>query len=244
MERDRYPKNWNALSRALKDQVNWICQRCGKQCRKERELLDTVAQRVATPNSEAWQEVMDYPQRFCLTVAHLDQNPSNNESSNLLPLCAPCHLDYDRRFIPQNAYAKRERRGQIPLELGAKSMLFDSPRVFDRLERAEARRPIKISLESLSLKLAELEVERDRLAKAAEFAPGSGWIETGMVKGKSFKQAWWRGNFANGKKTIYIGRVGSPEYGKARSAQQARKQLKKVLRQIEQLKKESDYAVS
>lgn len=86
--------------------------------------------------------------------------------------------------------------------------------------------------------LTELEQERDRLAKAAEFAPDNGWIETGKVQGKSFRQAWWRGKYSQGKKTIYIGKVGSSEYAKARNAQKARKELKKVLRQIKTLKRE------
>jgi hypothetical protein len=92
--------------------------------------------------------------------------------------------------------------------------------------------------------LRHLEQERDRLTKEAEFSPDNGWIETGRVKGKDFRQAWWRGKYAQGKKTIYIGKVGSAEYGKARNAQQARKQLKKILRQIEQLKKGAAHAVS
>lgn len=90
--------------------------------------------------------------------------------------------------------------------------------------------------------IAELEAERDRLIKEAEFAPDNGWIETGIIMGKSFRQAWWRGNFAGGKKTIYIGKEGSPEHQKAINAQKARRQLKKVLKQIKQLKKEIDNA--
>lgn len=85
--------------------------------------------------------------------------------------------------------------------------------------------------------LTALEQERDRLATAAEYAPDNGWIETGKVQGKNFKQAWWRGKYSQGKTTIYIGKVGSTEYAKARNAQKARKELKKVLRQIEKLKK-------
>jgi hypothetical protein len=34
-------------------------------------------------------EVPLYPQRFCLTVAHLDQDPGNNDPANLRALCAP-----------------------------------------------------------------------------------------------------------------------------------------------------------
>jgi hypothetical protein len=128
MEAERYPKNWKAFSRAIKDQVNWICQQCGQQCRKEREPISNFANRVAIPSSEAWQEVMNYPQRFCLNVGHLDQNPRNNQRENLLVFCQPCHLNYDRPFIPQNTYARRERQGQQPIspELGVNPMLVVS----------------------------------------------------------------------------------------------------------------------
>jgi hypothetical protein len=91
--------------------------------------------------------------------------------------------------------------------------------------------------------IADLEAERDRLIKEAEFAPDNGWIETGMVRGKAFKQAWWRGNFAGGKKTIYIGKEGSPEHKQAVNSQKARRQLKRVQKQIKQLRKEMDRAV-
>ena len=70
-----------------------------------------------------------------------------------------------------------------------------------------------------------LDPEFLQLQKIAAAAPSKGWIETGKVTGRNFKQAWWRGQY-EGKTTIYIGRVGSAAYWDARSAQLARKKLK------------------
>jgi hypothetical protein len=129
MEHDRYPKNWFAISTEVKTAADWHCQYCGKPCRKPGESLEELADRLsddwyAKLCGEVWDEetgehaeVPLYPQRFCLTAAHLDQNPSNNDPANLRALCAPCHLRHDRPHITANAYAKRERQGQIPLPL-------------------------------------------------------------------------------------------------------------------------------
>jgi hypothetical protein len=103
--------------------------------------------------------------------------------------------------------------------------------------------PEDFEVSVLQESIAGLEAERDRLIKEAEFAPDNGWIETGMVRGKAFKQAWWRGNFVGGKKTIYIGKEGSPEHKQAVNSQKARRQLKQVQKQIKQLRKEMDRAV-
>lgn len=95
-----------------------------------------------------------------------------------------------------------------------------------------------------SAEFANLQAERDRLVEDAKFAPDNGWIETGKVRGKDFYQAWWRGKYSGGKKTIYIGRVDSKKHKKAKNAQKARKELKKIVRQIEQLKKGAAHAMS
>jgi DNA adenine methylase len=100
--------------------------------------------------------------------------------------------------------------------------------------------PININWAEISHdQLAQLERERDRLAEVAANAPETGWIETGIIKGKKFRQSWWRGVERDGKKTtIYLGKVESPEYKKARAAQQARRSLKRVNKQIALVKKQ------
>lgn len=64
-----YDKNWHDISRALIKQVGH-CVNCGKKKMS----------------------------RYCLTVHHMDFNPANNESSNLVVLCSRCHLQKHGRI--------------------------------------------------------------------------------------------------------------------------------------------------
>ncbi|MGB8699068.1 MAG: HNH endonuclease signature motif containing protein [Thermosynechococcaceae cyanobacterium] len=128
MERDRYPQNWNLIALTVKTASRWQCQQCGKPCRLPGEAIARFEQRLnARWRSELIQELTNEqnrvqyrPQRFVLTVAHLDQDPGNNHLDNLKALCAPCHLRYDRRFMGQNRMEKLERRGQLNLFVGVK----------------------------------------------------------------------------------------------------------------------------
>jgi hypothetical protein len=113
IERDRYPTDWPTLALDLKAEREWTCQQCNRQCRKPREPLSEFIERVyGGIEGEAWKEAVDYPGRFVLTTAHLDQNPANNDPSNLKALCSGCHLKNDTPHRKANAIAKKERRGQ------------------------------------------------------------------------------------------------------------------------------------
>lgn len=86
MERERYPADWKQIANRVKDEVGWICQFCGKQCRRPGEPFTT--------------------HRNTLTVAHIDHIPEHMARENLLALCAPCHLRYDAK---QHAESRRKR---------------------------------------------------------------------------------------------------------------------------------------
>ena len=75
MNREKYPADWERIATDLKDQVNWKCEGCGKQCRKPDEPFDT--------------------HRRTLTVAHINHVELDCNPGNLICLCAPCHLAYD-----------------------------------------------------------------------------------------------------------------------------------------------------
>ena len=77
MKRELYPADWKAIAKAKKEAVGWICEDCGKQCRKPGEKFDTHSR--------------------TLTVHHLDEDPGNCSPENLIALCAPCHLKRHRR---------------------------------------------------------------------------------------------------------------------------------------------------
>ena len=110
MQLKRYPPNWNAIAFEVKDRAKWKCENCDRECRKTGESW------IEFFNRTCWSLAQDEKwQRYTLTVAHLDQNPGNNEPDNLKALCAVCPLNHDRPFRIANQYAKRERAGQLKL---------------------------------------------------------------------------------------------------------------------------------
>lgn len=112
LERDRYPANWEEISLSVRERAGWICEHCGKQCRRPGEAWLDFAYSLLHQGRTV---VSQRPTVYTLTAAHMDQNPSNNDPGNLKALCAPCHLKYDARFLKANRMAKLERRGQLNL---------------------------------------------------------------------------------------------------------------------------------
>lgn len=127
MQRDLYPPNWEAIALAKKEAANWTCEHCGRPCR--RPGVDWIDFEMwlyeqFQPHFDWWDDCFEdgpdglatrKPQRFTLTVAHLDQNPQNNAPGNLAALCAPCHLRHDAPHRIGNSYRKREHQGQLSL---------------------------------------------------------------------------------------------------------------------------------
>lgn len=132
MERSRYPQNWKAISLAVKQVAKWTCQHCHRPCRMPGEPLLSFIERVQGlshadldwVNQTAATTITSHPQRFTLTTAHLDQDPSNNKPSNLAALCSVCHLAYDRPFRQFNHQRKQERKGQLNLFAQQQDMKF------------------------------------------------------------------------------------------------------------------------
>jgi 5-methylcytosine-specific restriction endonuclease McrA len=88
-----YPPDWPQIALRIKEAVDWVCQDCGKQCRRPGE-----------PGS----------QRDMLTVHHIDHIPANCADDNLIALCSGCHLRADAQHHAKNAKRTRARRaGQM-----------------------------------------------------------------------------------------------------------------------------------
>ncbi|MBD2078358.1 hypothetical protein [Leptolyngbya sp. FACHB-17] len=91
--------------------------------------------------------------------------------------------------------------------------------------------------------ITRLEIERDRLRAEGTIALEHCWIETGKVKGRQFRQAWWRSTQAmfgskrsRGKgKSCYIGEEGSLEHQEAKRQKYRRDRLKEIDRQLQML---------
>lgn len=128
--KDRYPKDWKRISRAVREAAGNKCQRCGVRngalIRRGCDDQDRAVWRYdGAPDAlwgfsaddgsiapgTSWDEV-DYgkPVRVVLTVAHLDHQPENCKRANLRAWCQRCHNVYDapmrRRGIQERARAK------------------------------------------------------------------------------------------------------------------------------------------
>ena len=114
--RSLYPSDWETIALEVKESVGWKCEECGKQCRRPgQSFLD-----FAYPFLESGQmdsDDLDHPQRFTLTVAHLNHKPEDCRPENLKALCAPCHCQMDLKAMGTKQMLKRERQGQLSLEL-------------------------------------------------------------------------------------------------------------------------------
>lgn len=113
--RHLYPENWEEISLAIREKSNWTCQKCGKFCRKPGESIWEFIVRAELTDLS----VARHPMRWCLTVGHLNHDPSDCSEENLLAMCAPCHLknDADRHVQTRraNQIARLERCGQLRL---------------------------------------------------------------------------------------------------------------------------------
>jgi hypothetical protein len=128
MIRSLYPENWEAIALAIKDKADWHCEECGKPCRRPKVSWDEFVEWLLEhPNWDIWHPqttdpAFDYetgawcevphPQRFTLTVAHLNHRPSDCSKSNLRAWCVPCHARYDLGQIKLKQWLKAEREGQ------------------------------------------------------------------------------------------------------------------------------------
>jgi hypothetical protein len=94
--RDRYPKDWKAISLAIKQRAIWTCE-CSGECGRG-HVGRCGAEQGATTKSGG---------KVILTTAHLDHQPENCDPQNLKAMCQACHLHYDREHHAQTAYRTR-----------------------------------------------------------------------------------------------------------------------------------------
>jgi len=125
--RARYPDDWEAIALRIKHEANWCCQQCQRPCRQPSESLADFLKRVKqwrqqrdssgvaspTPRPAKFEEA---PRRYLLTVAHLDQQPSNQDPDNLKALCTVCHLQFDSKFRAKQKQLKAEFFGQLSID--------------------------------------------------------------------------------------------------------------------------------
>lgn len=90
--RDRYPRDWPAISRRIREREDNRCKWCGAENHQPHPVTGSLV---------------------VLTVAHLDNTPENCDDDNLAALCQRCHLNYDRPIHVANAARTRRARKAI-----------------------------------------------------------------------------------------------------------------------------------
>lgn len=103
----RYPKDWDAISLAIKERAGWRCE-CEGECERG-------THKGRCPNHH---DDLAYgtDSKVVLTTAHLDHQPENCAPENLRAMCQGCHLHYDREHHAQTAYRTR-REGRAVADL-------------------------------------------------------------------------------------------------------------------------------
>lgn len=98
-ERKRYPPNWPAISRFIRN------ERAGGRCECVGECgLHTTTGRCTERNGQPAKWAKG---KVVLTTAHLDHTPENVDHDNLRALCNRCHLRYDREHHAETRRAAR-----------------------------------------------------------------------------------------------------------------------------------------
>ena len=86
MDTAKYPANWKQIAQEVKEEADWQCEMCGKQCRRPGEPFDT--------------------HRNTATVSHRNHIEQDCRPCNLVCACAPCHLRYDAGHHAKTRAAK------------------------------------------------------------------------------------------------------------------------------------------
>lgn len=124
--RPLYPPNWRELANWIKfERAGGHCEWCGRE--HGTTVLVIASGGWLDPETGECHDEQGRSLGFCaqaewpkgrlvktiLTCAHLDQNPTHNDPTNLAALCPRCHLRHDRRQYIQSAYRNRRKRWAV-----------------------------------------------------------------------------------------------------------------------------------
>jgi hypothetical protein len=130
--RDRYPADWDAISRAAKDRANWQCA-CTGQCGR-----GTHPGRCPNRHGEP---AYGTGTLVILTTAHLNHTPEDCRPDNLVPMCQGCHLHMDRAHHLVTATLTRAATAAAAGQLALEAVALLAVPVEPRLPPAEPAAP-------------------------------------------------------------------------------------------------------
>ena len=105
MDRSKYPKNWEEISKRIRKRSGGQCE-CAGECGLHR--THPGPRRCLERNGEPAKWARG---KIVLTVAHLNHNTWDNRDENLKAMCQRCHLRYDQPLHQVHAAeTRRDRR--------------------------------------------------------------------------------------------------------------------------------------
>ncbi len=98
--KENYPENWHDTIRpAILRRDGYKCRQCGVKHRQYQVKYDLTNWQNVNSGEAVEAAFEGYKaRRVFLQVAHLDQDPSNNDEKNLEAKCPDCHRTFDKRF--------------------------------------------------------------------------------------------------------------------------------------------------
>lgn len=104
--RARYPKDWPAISRRIReDRAGGRCE-CRGECWRLQNRTDTHLERDGRCGARNGEPLPSGRWHVVLTVAHLDHTPEHSDDLNLLAMCQACHLRYDAEHHAETRRAR------------------------------------------------------------------------------------------------------------------------------------------
>lgn len=96
----RYPENWNDVIRpAILARDGFRCDDCNACHRDTGYYVDNQFFVLHDQFQIDWAKRQGFKvTKIHLQIAHLDQNPANNDYSNLRAKCPKCHLRFDNLY--------------------------------------------------------------------------------------------------------------------------------------------------
>jgi 5-methylcytosine-specific restriction endonuclease McrA len=107
----RYPKDWPAISKRIRERAGDKCEECGVP---NGAFRNSVTGDVTMDADEAdlW-ELVGKTVRIVLTVGHRDHQPENCDDENLAAWCQRCHNRYDAPVRAAGIKARRRAANAV-----------------------------------------------------------------------------------------------------------------------------------
>jgi 5-methylcytosine-specific restriction endonuclease McrA len=109
--RQNYPPHWfDTIRPAILARDRYKCKACGLAHRAQGFYSGDSFIECSDEHERSWAKAQGRKvQRVFLQIAHIDQNPSNNNYENLQAMCPRCHLKFDNSFNSAKRLMKRKK---------------------------------------------------------------------------------------------------------------------------------------